>query len=409
MRDHSNHRSAPRHKAVAALLGAWEFERPHELVPVAEACGRVAGRTVRSRNTLPNTWTSNMDAVCVRFDELPADGSLPDTSTWVRGRDWQFCNTGVAVPDGFDTAIRIEDVEVAPDAQTMRLLAVPAHKHACTSEPGSTLQPDDLLVRAGEVLTPVKLAVLGMGGHTEVDVVRKPRVAFIPTGNELVDATDQVPRGKNVESNAAMICSKVAAWGGEPVRFPIVPDDPDRILAALREATASCDIVVINAGSSKGSDDFTCEILEREGEVLFHEVEQGPGKHCSFSLLDAKPVVGISGPPIGAEFTADFFVKPFVDAFLGANLDWPPTVTATMLDDNPMQPRRSDVVKRVALRREPDGGFVAWSVSLPERPALRFCDDANALVVVDRDSCGWRAGDRVEVELRWPYTLPPLR
>jgi molybdenum cofactor synthesis domain-containing protein len=409
MRDHSNHRVATRHEAVNALLAAWDFERPVQSVPVAEANGRVAARTVRSLVTLPNARTSNMDAVAVRFADMPTDGSVPDTSAWVRGRDWQFCNTGVAVPEGFDTAVRIEDVEVAADAQTMRLLAAPAEKYAMTSEEGSTLQPGDVLVRAGEVVTPALIAALCMGGHAAVDVVRRPRVVFIPTGNELVDPAPQIPRGKNIESNGAMICAKLQSWGAEATRHAIVPDDPEQIRAVLKESAAGYDVVVINAGSSKGSDDFTCEILEHEGEVLFHEVSQGPGKHCSFSMLDGTPVIGISGPPVGAEFTADFFVKPFVDAFLGRDMSWPPTVQAVMLDDNPMQPRRSSVVKRVAVRRDEYGRFVAQSVYLSERPVLRCCDEANGLVTVDKDSYGWQAGDTVEVELRFPYSLPPLR
>ena len=405
MRDHSNHRAGSRHEVVGALLRAWTFDRAVERIAVSDAAGRVAAHDVHAHTTLPTARISDMDAVAVRFEDV-ANG-MPNTAAWVRGRDWEFCNTGVAVPDGFDTAIRIEQVRVSDDNTTIELLELPRERFACTSEAGCVLRPGDVLVRAGEVLTPVLLAVLGMGGFTEVDVVRKPRVTFIPTGNELVDPSFEPPRGKNIESNGVMICAKIDAWGGEARRMPIVPDDPEQILAALREAVATSDIVVINAGSSKGSDDYTCEILEREGTVLFHEVEQGPGKHCSFSLLDGVPVIGISGPPIGAEFTADFFVKPFVDAYLGSCLDWPPTVEAVMLDSNPMQPRRSAVVMRVAVRRDRDERFVAWRIDLPERPALRCCDRANGLVVVPKDGWGWRAGERVTVELRYPYTLPP--
>lgn len=405
MRDHSNHKSATRHEAVGALLAAWQYDREVESVAVAQAAGRVCAHDVCAATTLPSARISDMDAVAVRFDDVAA--GMPDTSAWKRGRDWQFCNTGVAMPEGFDTAIRIESVRVSDDGETVELLDLPQARYECTSERGCVLQPGDVLARAGEVLTPVLLAVLSMGGHTQVDVVKRPRVTFIPTGNELVDAAPEIPAGKNIESNGAMVCAKVDSWGGSARRVPIVPDDPKAILAALREAVAASDVVVINAGSSKGSDDYTCEILEREGEVLFHEVRQGPGRHCSFSLLEGKPVIGISGPPVGAEFTADFFVKPFVDAYLGASLAWPPSVQATMLDDNPMRPRGVSVVRRVAVRRDESERFVAWGVELDSRPALRCCDEANGLVVVEEDSWGWRAGDTVRVELRHPYTLPP--
>ena len=404
MRDHSNHICGTRHEVVGALMQRWDFTREVENVLLSKADGRVAAKTVISRNTLPSSRTSNLDAIAVHFDDF-VDGA-PDITEWERGNQWQYCNTGVAIPEGFDTAIAIEQVEIAND-KLVALNAVPTERFQMTTEEGASLQPGDILVSAGEVLAPTLLAGLAMGGYTEVAVVRKPRVAFIPTGNELVPASVELPRGKNVESNSAMIGAKIEAWGGSALLYDIVPDDPDKILAALRDAAEKADIVAINAGSSKGSDDWTCEILEREGEILFHEVNQGPGRHCSFSLLDGKPVIGISGPPIGAEFTADFFLKPFVDLYLGANLDYPPTVRATMLDSAPMSPRRMNVVKRVVVRRDERDRFVAWTLHTYDRPVIRDCTWGNGLVTVDKDSYGWVEGDEVEVELRWPYTLPP--
>ena len=406
MRDHSGHKSGDRHEVVGALLDKTNFERRTETIAVNEADGRVAARTYKSVNVLPNARTSNMDAVAVRWADFEA--GEPDTSAWKRGEQWQFCNTGVAVPEGFDTAIAIENVEVSEDNEHLKIIYAPSEKYECTTEVGAALQEGDLLVREGEILTPTLLSVLNMGGYTEVEVVAKPKVAFIPTGNELWPAGGELPLGKNVESNATMICAKIAAWGGEPMRFDIIPDKPEEILAALKKACAECDIVVINAGSSKGSDDWTCELLEEHGEMLFHQVNQGPGKHCSFSVLDAKPVIGISGPPFGAEFTADFFIKPFVDVYLGADTSYPPVVMARMLDDCPMEPRKSTICKRAHLRRDPYGGFVAWTATQEHRPVMREAGEANALICLDKDGYGYREGEYFPVELRWPYTLPPM-
>ncbi|MGN0077168.1 MAG: molybdopterin molybdotransferase MoeA [Coriobacteriales bacterium] len=406
MRDHSGHVSGDRHQVVEALLERTDFQRRTEIVDVAQADGRVAACEYRSLTMLPNTRASNMDAVAVRWEAF--EGGEPDVSSWQRGRDWEFCNTGVAMPEGFDTAIRIEDVELSDDDTLAGILKMPRERHDATTAPGARLMEGDLLVAEGERLTPALLSVLNMGGYTEVEVAAKPRVGFIPTGNELWPAGAELPLGKNVESNATMICAKIAAWGGEPVRYGIVPDDPAQILESLQRAAAECDVVVINAGSSKGSDDWTCEILEREGEVLFHQVNQGPGRHCSFSVLSGKPVVGISGPPFGAEFTADFFIKPFVDAYLGAGYEKPPAVMARMLDSMPLQPRPVTICKRAFVRREENGGFVAWQAKPQGRPELREVDSANGMICLDRDGYGYQEGELFPVELRWPYTLPPL-
>ncbi len=408
MRDHSGHIVSSRHEAVAELMDEWDFERRTETVKVPKALGRVAAETLYSRNELPNTPTSNMDGVAVRFDDF-VDG-VPDTSDWERGDQWEFCNTGIAMPEGYDTAIAIESVEVSDDDTHLTIYDPPQERYERTSPVGSTLREGDVIVRAGEKLTPVLLACLNMGGYTEVEVIARPRVAFIPTGNELVDASEEgVPEGKNVETNAVMACAKFEEWGAEPVRMPIVPDDPKKLLSAIRRAVKKADIVVMNAGSSKGSDDYTCELLDQEGRVLCHELNQGPGRHCSTAIVGETPVIGISGPPIGAEFTIDFLVKPFIDLYLNLPLDYPPRVWARMTDEFPTSPRPVNIVRRVVLERDENDHFIAHALEMEEAPALRECDKANALIVVETDSYGWRYGDYMPVELRAPYYLPPAQ
>ncbi len=403
MRDHSGYIEKERHEAMGDVLDAWSFERELETVEVPDALGRVAAHDVLSVNTLPNKLTSNMDGIAVRFDAF-ADG-MPDTSTWVRGRDWQFCNTGIGMPDDFDTAIRIEDVEVSDDDEHVSLRAIPERRGQATTPIGSSLREGDLLVRQGELLTPALLAVLNMGGHTLVDVVKKPIVAFIPTGNELVDAGEDLPEGKNVESNAVMVCAKLTLWGAEPLRYEIVPDDWEKLEATLADAAARADIVVINAGSSKGSDDFTCEILEKNGRMLHHMLAQGPGRHCSAAMLDGTPVIGISGPPIGAEFTCDWMVKPLVDRYLGLPGNYPPMVYARMEQAPDRWPDRVQVVRRGIVYRDEDDELWARLAPTDTRPVLRQLDKANCFITFGRGVERWEAGDWHPVELRWPYVI----
>ena len=406
MRDHSGYIEKTRHEATRDVLDAWEFERAIERVDVPDALGRVAASDVLSKNTLPNKLTSNMDGIAVHFEAFEAAGPEgPDTSAWVRGRDWQFCNTGIGMPGDFDTAIAIEGVEVSDDNERVTINRLPERRGQSTTEPGAALQEGDLLVRAGELLTPALLAVLNMGGHTQVDVVKRPVVAFIPTGNELVDAGGVVPEGKNVESNAVMVCAKLAQWGAEPLRFPIVPDNWEQIEQTLEEATAKADIVVINAGSSKGSDDYTCEILEKNGRMLHHMLAQGPGRHCSAAMLHGTPVIGISGPPMGAEFTTDWMVKPLVDRYLGLPGDYPPMVYARMAEEPTFWPEAVQVVKRGVVERDENDELVARVLEPSERPVLRCLDDANCFITFGRGVDYWHAGDWHPVELRWPYRV----
>lgn len=403
MRDHSGYIEKDRHEAMQDVLDAWEFTPAVETVEVTDALGRVAAADVLSKNTLPNKLTSNMDGIAVHFDAFE-DGE-PDTSTWERGVDWQFCNTGIGMPDDFDTAIPIEWVEVSDDDAHVTLTRMPERRGNATTEVGANLQKGDLLVRAGEQLTPALLAVLNMGGHTQVDVVKKPVVAFIPTGNELVDAGKRLAKGKNVESNAVMICAKLAQWGAEPLRYPIVPDNWNKLEKTLLDAASKADIVVINAGSSKGSDDFTCEILEQRGHMLHHMLAQGPGRHCSAAMLEGTPVIGISGPPMGAEFTTDWMVKPLVDRYLGLPGDYPPLVYALMDEVPERWPEPVQVVKRGIVYRDENDQLHARFLPAGDRPNLRNLDRANCFIAFGRGIEPWRVGEWHPVELRWPYVI----
>lgn len=345
MRDHSHHIQLTREEAVSQMLErcgfdgfeyagddashAREVERKRvEEVAVANAIGRVLAHDVRARNDMPSCLTCGMDSIAVRWSAFEGlePGALPDTSTWVRGVDWQFANTGVAMPEGFDTAIVIEHVEVSDDEQRVSIDAAPSRQFAGTRPAGSQMKRLDVIAKAGSLITPDLAARIASGNNAAVPVIRKPRVAFIPTGNELVPPG--VPydpdhpeafaaRGKNFETNSILVRGKTEQWGGEYVPFGIVRDSRSAIKCALECAVEVADIVVLNAGSSKGSDDWSVEVLEEIGQVICHQTNHGPGHHSLYALLDGVPVVGISGPSGGASFTLDFYLRPLIMRWFG--------------------------------------------------------------------------------------------
>ncbi len=339
MRDHSHHVELSREDAVAQIIeklgdgfgwagvsaspALWDGEtharearlKRSEMVSVAEAVGRVLAFDVYARVEVPNCLTCCMDSIAVHWEDF--EGDLPDTSAWKRGVDWEFANTGVAMPEGFDAAVVVEHAVVSEDEQHVRIDAAPSRRFAGTRPAGSTMKPGDLLASAGRAMTPDDSARVANGNVAAVRVVCKPRVAFIPTGNELVTPGGTIALGKNIETNSLLVKGKVEQWGGRFVPFDIVPDDPDAIRRAVQEACEVADIVVLNAGSSKGSDDWSVEQLEEIGQVICHQTNHGPGHHSSYALVEGTPIVGISGPPWGASFTLNFYLRPLMCRFLG--------------------------------------------------------------------------------------------
>lgn len=316
MRDHSGHIQADRDEAIRIIVEHTPHIRRTETVPVAGSVGRVLAEDAVSQWDNPNVLTCLRDSVAVRWDAF-ADG-MPDTSDWQRGRDWEFANTGVAMPEGFDTAIEVEQVRFSDNDEKVAFLGCPAGRFDGTTAPGSRMRKGEVLVLSGTWLTPILAAHIASGNNTRVCVKKRPVVAFIPTGSELVHAAEtQVPAGKNVESSSVTIAEKVRSWGGEPLIFEIVPDDRTAIREAILQAVRQADVVVLNAGSSKGSDDWGLETLEEIGTVFYHQTNHGPGHHSSFSVVNGVPVVGLSGPPAGAAVTADFYLYPAVRTALG--------------------------------------------------------------------------------------------
>lgn len=416
MRDHSKHIQLTREQAIEKLVEVSEFAPRTELVDLHGACGRVTAADCSSRYDIPSALCSQMDGIAVHFDDF-ADG-MPDVSTWTFGKDYAWANTGTAMPAGFDTAIAIEQVEFDDAGMLVALKAIPSQRGASCNQPGSTFAKGELLLPARTRLTPTKISALAMCGYTEVEVVAKPRVAFIPTGDELVEMGCELPAGKAYESNGILLEQKLRLWGAEPVIYPCLPDNWDQIKAAILDASEKADIVAINAGSSKGAKDFTMEILEEIGTVFCHETNHGPGHHTSASQVNGTPVLGISGPPTGCEITSDWYLKPLVDYFLYGHIVEFTTAAATLAQPlggghgksgkpggAPRKKVSSDffAIRPVKVAYGADGLTVEPIPGSKHHNLLQL-DEADAYVEKNpAELAGLEPGARIEVELRFPY------
>lgn len=436
MRDHSHHIELSRDDAVAAMLEALpaSFGGSREQIPLPCAYGRMLAEDVQAANDVPDVLTCAMDSIALHwsdFADLP-EGSVPDTAGWVRGRDWEFANTGVAMPEGFDTAVVVEHATVSDDEQHVRINAAPSRQFAGTKAPGSQMHRGDTVVQAGCIITPDVAARIAGAGHSVASVWGRPRVAFIPTGNELVRPglpfSESAPgkfagRGKVYESNSAVVQGKVEAWGGTFVPFDIVPDDQAAIREAVDRACRVADIVVLNAGSSKGSDDWSVEVLEEMGEIICHQTNHGPGHHSSYALVEGMPIVGISGPSGGASFTLNFYLLPLMKRFLGLDpapariparlaADFPPSKMGKQAvrggvpageSRPPEATEPGDIffsIRFLTLAADADGALTATPV--PGHAGSPATQHANAYCMVPAGpgAVAPQAGDVIQVELR---------
>lgn len=383
-----------REEALADFFEAWEPVQETELVTLDDAVGRVLARDMVSSNTLPVVRASSFDGIAVKSAAF-ANG-LPDTSAWKRGVDYVRADTGDDFPDEFDAVVMIEKAAIQPDGSVTLDDDVVVEQGSGVRPAGSTLKAGTPLLDAGTIIRPTDLAALAMGGATMVPVRRKPRVAFIPTGSELVPAGIKPSRGQNVDTNSLMVKHVLIEYGAEPIVFPIVHDDPAELERAFAEALAVADAVVINGGSAVGEEDFNVRMIEARGTVVHHYIAAVPGRPLMMAVADGKPVIDLPGPTLAAYYGSEWCLQAITARILGIPVHRHPTVMAKADATSGSVPIMANI-GRCDLTRTDEGYRVHFHNF--KAGELVECMTSNAQRISPIGEKGWQEGDLLEVEL----------
>lgn len=299
---------------VETLLEKWNPEKQTETISIDNALNRVLARNYEALYSIPVVRASAMDGVAVISDRF--ENGIPDTSGWKSGEDFSRADTGDDFDDRYDAVIPIEDVSISDDGKISINNNVSVKSNMNIRPAGSTIQKGETVGRENRRLQSFDLACLAMGGITEIEVYKKPRVAFLPTGSELVPLGQDVTRGKNIDSNSILVKNMLFEMGAEPILYPITKDSKDELNHVLDNALHDADIIIISGGSSKGEEDFNARILEERGAALFHWVAAAPGKPMCVAIIDNKPVINIPGPPVAMFYGMDWCIRELVNKML---------------------------------------------------------------------------------------------
>ena len=301
------------------------------------------------------------------------------------------------MPDGFDAVIMIEVVQEIDESTIQITSPVPPYNHVRPL--GEDIVASELLLPENHRLRPADLGACAAAGVTKVDVRRKPSVAIIPTGTELVDIDADPKPGDVVEFNSLVLGGMLREWGADSVRFPPVSDDPDMLRRAISTAVDQFDIVLVNAGSSAGTEDYTAGIVEELGTLVVHGVAIRPGHPIVLGVIDDNAVIGIPGYPVSAAIACELFVQPVVEAMLGKNVPPRPNVKA-IVTRRVQSPMGEDEFLRVRLGQVGDR-LVATPV---QRGAgvISSLVRADGLTLIPRSVEGLEAGAEVKVQLLKP-------
>ena len=329
-----------------ALRDADKWE-PLELenIPLDQALGRISAEPVWAKMSSPHYHASAMDGYALRAaDAEGASDRNPLTLTV--GPQAEYVDTGDPLPDWADAVIPIEDLEVLNESQkphkkSIRLMA-PTSPWSNVRLLGEDMVATELVIPSGQELRPVDLGAIAASGYDHVQVWRKPRVAIIPTGTELREIGQPVKAGEILEFNSLVLASQVESWGGLPDRLAIVPDEPKLILDAAASASRDHDLVLIIAGSSAGTEDFTADVVESLGTLLVHGIAVRPGHPVILGMIEKSsqddtsrgersvPVIGVPGYPVSAALTGEIFIKPLLHRWLSRKEIQPEIITAEL-------------------------------------------------------------------------------
>ncbi len=405
--------------AAAGLDGPM----PGEIVPLDAACGRITAEPVWALISSPHYHAAAMDGYAV-----PAEATRGASETHAVhlrvGEQAFYVDTGDPLPPGTNAVIMIEDVQrisQGKDGEEIEILsAVAPWQHVRPM--GEDIVATELILPANHRLRPQDIGAIAGAGHTQALVRRRPRVAIQPTGTELVMPGTPLRPGDIIEYNSLVLAAMIQEWGGQPTRLPPLSDDYASIRQRVLEAAHTHDLVIVNAGSSAGSEDYTARIVAELGKLLVHGIAIRPGHPVILGMIRMKkegserteetegtegsggevrwvPVIGLPGYPVSAAVTCELLVKPTLARWLGQPLDEPPTVQAVLTrkvvspegDEEFLRVTVGQVGERIVATPLPGGSGVLMSL-------VR----ADGVVRIPRGEQGFEPGATVTVHLYRP-------
>ena len=408
-------------EALEKVLGCVDILEAEE-TPLLEAMGQVLAEDIISHIDIPPLDNAAMDGYALKAGDTPGAGDqspriLRVIDTVIAGSISQRevtpgtairIMTGAPVPGGADSVIRFEDTDEArrQGSDTGEIGILCEVKHGLNiRRAGEDIARGATVLKKGTVLRPAEVGVLASLGMSKVNAVRRPVVAVLATGNELVHIDQPLPAGKIYNSNTYSIASLVKRYGGVPKIIGIASDSEASLLDKLRQGL-DADMLITSGGVSAGDYDMVKDVLASEGEITFSTVRMKPGKPLAFGTLKGAdkngnprrvPHLGLPGNPVSSMVTFELFARPAMLKMMGKKNLAKPVVEA-VLEEPVVNTDGRRLYTRAIVTRS-DGQYHAHLTGPQGSGILTSMSLANGLVIVPEDTTGAKAGETVKVIL----------
>lgn len=396
--------------ATRILLESVGTPRPKlETIKVSECVGRVLGEDIASRIFVPPLDRSVMDgyAVCVE-DVRSASRENPAILKVVgESRLGEICRsrlkhgqavavaTGSMVPQGADAVVKVEQTAIVQGGQVA--IHAPAAPGQHISKKGEDVSPGMVVLRRGRRLRPQDLGVLRELGDARVRVAKRPRIAVLSTGNELIDSVTKQHLGKATDLNRPILSAMLRELGAQPVDLGLARDREDEIVRKLKVGLRTCEAVLVTAGSSVGKKDLVPKCINALGSpgMLVHGVAMRPSLPTGLALVKGKVILSLPGFPVSAIIAFRVFARPLIAKLLATEEPVEPIVKAVLKERIGGPPSYRTFV-RVLLRRT-EHGMIAEPLKLQRSSVLMSMVTANGIVTIPEEVASYEAGQLVDV------------
>ena len=366
-----------------------------EEISVLEACGRITSEAVYAQICAPHYHASAMDGIAVMASTT--FGATETTPVRLTSDQYVVIDTGDPLPENCDAVIMVEDI-VKEENGTVRIYnAAAPWQHI--RQIGEDICAGEMILPSYTTISPSAIGALLAGGVLKINVIKKPVIGIIPTGDEIIPPTSDPAPGDIIEFNSSIFSAMVRQWGAEPVTFPIVPDHFDTMKQAVADALETCDIVLLNAGSSAGREDYSEGVIRELGGILYHGIAMKPGKPAILGYKEEKAIIGVPGYPVSGIIVIEQLLKPIIDYINHSHIQ-PEIYTEATLSRAVVSGLKYQEFVRVRMGYV-DGKLIASPLSRGAGVVSSFMK-ADGILEIPQGQEGYEAGSSVQIRLLRP-------
>ncbi len=309
---------------IDKLISDADYSCKKESIAVTDSLHRITFEAVYAKVSSPFYNASAMDGIALQSEATY--NATESTPVIIKKGEFIYINTGNEIPHQYDTVIMIEDVFPNKDGSITLYKSAKQFQHIRPI--GEDIVEGDLVLPRNHKIRPIDISALLSAGIDSIKVIQKPRIAIIPTGDEIVSNVNEINKGKIIDSNSHYLRNELILLGSEPTILPIQKDNYKDLEETIINATKEFDLVLIGAGSSAGSKDYAKEIIDKNGSVYVHGISMKPGKPTIIGEINKTPIIGVPGYPVSTYISFEYVIKKILNLLLHQTKKTPVVIQA---------------------------------------------------------------------------------